>query len=362
MPDFFTQQRQANQQLMNQILPYIIKQRLDQQAQQQQMQQIQPILKQFQQGQGQQGGFQFRPTIKAGPVTFTGISPLEQQREERIRQEQLRRQERFRYTQMLSQGGGVGEDQLLDFQNFMNFDLRPQLEAGRGEPYIDPSTGRRRWRVLSDNEWSNKVTQGKFSPTEIEHLQTMKAEHRAWQNVLQRLQQIDISPATIGKMSFQTVQSPIGPLSLPARFNLIGQYNKDPRYTAVKRDIELAFQHFRKRVTGAQASDRELRMLRPLLADLRDRPEVFFATINNALQNVEIAFNDRMDIYQRAGRNISKFQNFFQQPNQQMFQQQSQPVMQQPNMQQPRQQNPRAVNPQTGEVLELINNRWQKVK
>jgi len=349
MANFFEQQRQANQQLMGQILPYIIKQRLDQQAQQQQMQQVMPMLKQFQQGQGmgqggQQGGFQFRPTIKAGPVTFTGISPFQQQREERIRQEQLRRQERFRYTQMLSQGGGVDERQLLDFQNFMNFDLRPQLEAGRGEPYIDPQ-GKRRWRVLSDNEWSGKVTQGKFSPTEIEHLQTMKAEHRAWQNVLQRLQEIGISPASIGKMSFQTVQSPIGPLSLPARFNLIGQYSKDPRYTAVKRDIELAFQHFRKRVTGAQASDRELRMLRPLLADLRDRPEVFFATINNAKQNIERAFEDRMNIYQRVGRDTSRFQGFFQQPGQQTFQQPGQPQIQQQNFQQPIQQNQQQTQP-----------------
>ena len=102
--------------------------------------------------------------------------------------------------------------------------------------------------------------------------------------------------------------TPIGIISLPARFNLLGQVTEDPKYTAVKRDIEQAFQQFRKTTTGAQASDKELRMLRPLVASLTDKPEVFFETINNRIQNIEFNYNDRLNLYKAAGRSTDNFE------------------------------------------------------
>ena len=87
---------------------------------------------------------------------------------------------------------------------------------------------------------------------------------------------------------------------------------QDPRYTALKRKIERAFQAFRKRVTGAQASDKELRMLRPLLARVQDRPGIFFETINDLIREGRNAYRDRLNLYQAAGRDIRQFEQILQ--------------------------------------------------
>src|SRR3990167_2206612 len=84
-----------------------------------------------------------------------------------------------------------------------------------------------------------------------------------------------------------------------------------PKYTALKKKIERAFQAFRSRVTGAQAATSELKLLRPLIASLKDRPEVFFQTIKDLQFEANRAGETRLDIYRRAGRDISQFQGLF---------------------------------------------------
>lgn len=297
---------------------------------------------------------QSTPAIETGDLEDITRIQRDRAQAERVEREATRRDMRFRFTSLMSTGGGADEETLDLIEQELGQDLRPQLEAGRGVPSLDEK-GNRRWRVLSDQEWQRKVSQGKFAPTEIEHLQNTRAEHRAWTNVLNRLESIGINPETAGKVEFDTVNSPIGPLSIPARFNIVAQFKQDPRYTSVKRDIELAFQAFRKRVTGAQASDRELRMLRPLLASLTDRPQVFFETIRTALENTEIAFEDRVDIYARAGRDVSQFENFFQEQERT-----SKGKKGQPKSTAKFTEGQTARNPQTGEVLIFRGGKWQK--
>lgn len=232
-------------------------------------------------------------------------------RQTSLDEERMRRDARWKFNQLMTQGGGVNDEDLDEIGEGTLQDLRPQLEAGRGEPYIDKN-GERQWRVLSEKEWAKKLEQNKFSPTEIEHIQTIAAEKRAWKNVLDRLDSLGINPETMsnkGAIEFTQVDTPIGVMSLPARFNLAGQFSKDPKYTAVKRDIELAFQAFRKRVTGAQASDKELARLRPIIASMADRPDVFWATVQNSIDNADIALKDRLNIYEMAGRDTSRFQS-----------------------------------------------------
>ena len=270
------------------------------------------------QGQLPQQGQQLNPSLSLGPggatIRFPGArSSFEQQREIRLETEAQRRDLRNDFSSLTRVGGAVDDKQIERFNEQLGFDLNPQLEEGRGEPIVNKRTGKRRWRFLSNKEWENKVTKGRFSPTEVEHLQTHQQERRAWINVKERLADIGVDENTLsnsGEISFEAVNSPIGILSLPARFNLIGQVSKDPKFTAIKKDIELAFQAFRKRVTGAQASDRELKLLRPLLASLKDRPRVFFATVANQIKNIDDSFRDRLDIYKRAGRDTTNFDNF----------------------------------------------------
>lgn len=251
--------------------------------------------------------------ISEKPVTEfqRGLLDITGQREERLGKEQELRQKRFKIDNLLKLGGEVGDEEIKETEEVLTQDLTSELEAGRGIPRIDKDTGERKWRILSNQEWQRKIQQGKFDASEIEHLQTIRSENRAWYNVVDRLKEMGIDPSTAGDIEFDVVNSPIGTLSIPARFNLAAQYSQDPRYTAVKRDIELAFQAFRKRVTGAQASDRELKMLRPIIASFKDRPEVFFQTVQNSIENTEIAFNDRLDVYRAAGRDTTQFENFF---------------------------------------------------
>ena len=268
-------------------------------------------------------GLQGRPIsegsfMKEKTKTDSGLGLYQQRRfeldvtrEDRLAKESDIRQRRFEVENLLAAGGEIGDKEVEEAEKSLLQNLKPQLEAGRGIATIDKDNGERKWRVLSQQEWNNKISMGKFDSSEIEHLQNIRQEHRAWTNVKDRLASLGINPASAGKIEYDIVNSPIGPFSIPARFNLLAQYSQDPKYTAVKKDIELAFQAFRKRVTGAQASDRELKMLRPLIASLKDRPEVFFEIVNNAIENDEIAFNDRLDLYKKAGRDISQFEGLF---------------------------------------------------
>lgn len=125
------------------------------------------------------------------------------------------------------------------------------------------------------------------------------------------LAELGIGPNDLGAIEEEDIDSPFGPISVPARFNLAGQYMKDPKYTAVKNKMERVFQSYRKVVTGAQASDRELKMLRPLVASFKDRPEVFFANLANMEEEADSLLNSRFDMYDAFGRDTSKLRELY---------------------------------------------------
>lgn len=69
----------------------------------------------------------------------------------------------------------------------------------------------------------------------------------------------------------------------------IRQYSKDPEFAVLYAEIEKAFQLYRKATTGAQASDKELKVLRPLLPQLTERPEIFFGKIDETVKGTKRA-------------------------------------------------------------------------
>jgi len=104
-----------------------------------------------------------------------------------------------------------------------------------------------------------------------------------------------------------------GPGSISNYSGTIGDWarqaggNKD--FSAFFAETEKMFQLFRKITTGAQASDRELRMLRPLIAKSTDIPKIFIA---KALASREIARALRANYIKRqgeAGRDITGFRD-----------------------------------------------------
>jgi len=117
----------------------------------------------------------------------------------------------------------------------------------------------------------------------------------------------------LGEVKFEKTDSPflreLGITSLPARFELVRQLKDDPRLAAVARDIELAFQKFRTRVTGAQASDKEIERLRIIIAKLTDQPGVFFETIRNFMENSKEDFDILLNTKESFGRDVTQFRN-----------------------------------------------------
>jgi len=231
-------------------------------------------------------------------------------KEKRLAKEQELRDFRNDFNSRMELGLPISDNEIPRINQNLGTDFKKLLESGRGVPYYDENTGERKWRVKSQKEFEQDITNQKWDSSEIEHLNKINDEYISWKNVEQRLSTIGISKdkvAELGQIQFKTVNSPMGPISLPAKFNLYGQYAQDPKYTAIKADIESAFQSFRIRVTGAQASDKELKNLRPVIASLKDNPAVFFARLENQMANLEDAYNGRLSMYQNAGRKVDNF-------------------------------------------------------
>lgn len=91
--------------------------------------------------------------------------------------------------------------------------------------------------------------------------------------------------------------------------DLITQYARDPKIAVLQAETQKAFQLYRKATTGAQASDKEIAVLRPLLPKLTDRPEVFFAKLAETIRGTQRAKDTFLDTYSTGGYDTSMFQD-----------------------------------------------------
>lgn len=209
-----------------------------------------------------------------------------------------------------SYGGTLDDNQLKS----LGVDMESYARAGGAVP-IAGADGKRKWQIMPYEQFKAKVSENKWSKTEVDNFQNRVVENARWKNVLKIADEVGISQdniADLGSMEFDTFNSPIGPVSIPARFNLYGQYAKDPAYTSLKRAIELAFTAFRKRVTGAQAGERELSILRDIMPSLRDRPEVFFDSIKNLIEGSDKEMQESLELYKSFGRDTSGLEKYMQ--------------------------------------------------
>lgn len=240
---------------------------------------------------------------------------IDRMAEERKQREQELRDFRKDFETTISFGGGVGDEQIKRFSEGLGADIKSQIEGGRGEAYYD-DTGTRKWRILSQEEWAKKVNLGAFTPAEVDDINKISKENRDWNRVVDRLSEQGLTEESLSgafePKGTEMITTPVGVFSIPARFELAKQFADDPRYLAVARDLEAAFQSFRTRITGAQASDREIQRLREILPKLTDNPRQFFQSIRNLVANSEQDFNDRLDVYRRAGRNTEQFESLLQ--------------------------------------------------
>jgi hypothetical protein len=237
------------------------------------------------------------------------FDPLE---ERRLAQEKRRNLTEF--------GATIDQDERKSFEDDMNIDIDTMSEQGRAVPRIG-NDGKMRYRILSSKEFDTMVANKIIKPQELEHLNVINESKNALEEVVSGLEDIGIKDTSeLGNafsIDMEKVDNPnplladMGPFSLPAKFNLVGQYAKDPRYTSIKRKLERAFQQYRKVITGAQASDKELRMIRPLISSFSDRPQIFFSSINDIINENNRMIRDRLITMEASGRDVTKLKKIF---------------------------------------------------
>ena len=182
----------------------------------------------------------------------------------------------------------------------------------------DISDWQERWGLKKDKEENIRLPSKKerdvivgretIPPAELEHLNDYVESADIMREVLVEIKKQGIEdPETfrqIGKAIPRGYFKGIGPLSPKARFDLIANL-QDPRFAALKDKLDRAFQKYRKIITGAQASDKELKTIRPLVANFLQAPERFFINANDIVSEADRAFNRRLDLMESVGRDVS---------------------------------------------------------
>lgn len=106
----------------------------------------------------------------------------------------------------------------------------------------------------------------------------------------------------------QQLLSEAGPLSISAKNSLLQQF-RNPRVAALFDKLERAFQKYRIQVTGAQASDKELARLRPLIANLSQNPEVFTKNLSDIINELDQSVTNRLGILKSYNRDENVINN-----------------------------------------------------
>lgn len=151
-----------------------------------------------------------------------------------------------------------------------------------------------------------------FKEAEITDLKDISDTRDTLSEVRSGLEALGVKdPSQYGSIETETIDSNFGPISIPARFNLVGQYAKDPKYTAVKQKLERAFNKYRKIITGAQASEGELRILRDSFASFTNRPGVFFENLSTLENETNRMIDSRLKLYEAIGRDVSNVRDLY---------------------------------------------------
>ena len=234
---------------------------------------------------------------KGGLTTPQLVNALEEKR--RIGAE-VRRTDQLEIMNIKETGITLDEGELQAESERLNRDFNAQIEAF-GIPATIDKDGNRSYNIPPQKELERRIATRSFAPAEVEHLNDIDIVGNDMAKLVGDLRAMGMTPQD-GASLF----SDLGKLSLPARSDILGQYMKGPEFTDAKRRLERVFQRYRKIITGAQASDKELKTIRPLITAFTDQPEVFFATAESLVSEARRAFNTRLDLYQAAGRDVTK--------------------------------------------------------
>jgi hypothetical protein len=162
-----------------------------------------------------------------------------------------------------------------------------QVESGSKSSVIDLTS-------LKKKQEAQKLT-----PTQIEHLNDYETARSNMQEILNQMKQYQFKTGPLQPMSWKFLG--IG--------ELFTQLFGSKEFAAFKSAVNRAFQSYRKLVTGAQASDKELARLEPNLPKVTDRPDIFIEKAQQLINEYDRLKNLYLEDLKRGGYDISAYSN-----------------------------------------------------
>lgn len=198
--------------------------------------------------------------------------------------------------------------------NFLQGGILNALNRGQG---ILPQTGQ---MPLAQAASQFDLTKAAVGGLTFENLD-QQLDHKQAEQLLDRpltteqfsdLKDINIASRNINRLfedltSNEEVLKSVGPLKLeamdvPVISDLAAQFaDKRGEFAAFKAETKKFFQQYRKVITGAQASYREISILEPIFPKTSDRPEVFIAKLKAARRSLEIILDAYKSVLPTGG-------------------------------------------------------------
>lgn len=215
-----------------------------------------------------------------------------------------RRQKEFKIENIEKFGASFAQDEIQDISDNLGIDLNSTIEA-----YGIPADRSGKFRIPPQKILDKKADMQVITPSEQEYFQDNLVLVDRLKESSDILSQMGITPEKfeqMGKIDYEEVQTNLGPISIPARFQLVGQLKGDRELVRLTRKMERLFQAYRKVITGAQASGKELQILRPLFPSATDRPGILLDAIKDIENETYSNMDSRLELMGSVGRDVSK--------------------------------------------------------
>jgi hypothetical protein len=222
----------------------------------------------------------------------------------RLKAEQRRGSE-FKVNNIDTFGGNFTANDIDSVKNELGIDLNSLVEGYGLTATTDRTTGERVFKIPPKPVRDTMAASQKFTSEEetflndnIELISSIRETRAFMAEIGLTAEQFN----EIGSFNYKEFTSNVGPLSLAANFNIAAKYGGDRNLIQLKGKLERMFQSYRKVITGAQASAKELNILRPLFPSATDRPGVIFDSLQTIEDETGRNIGNRIRIMDSFGR------------------------------------------------------------
>jgi hypothetical protein len=222
------------------------------------------------------------------------VQKAEQDVVEEVRRNQAekRRTTQLRVSNLLDFGDVVDQNDEETVQGLNEFGVDLDIYMQEGKAMRLPNG---KIRVF-DESMRKRIEGDKTIP---EAVQTAITEYKDTKDIftdaVNEYKSMGLDQTEAGWDLWKQLWNPVGPLSIQKSSTLVRELNEqNPRLAALHSKLERAFQKYRIETTGAQASDKELQRLRPLIANLAQNPQSFMLTAEDIMRELDQSVSNRI--------------------------------------------------------------------